>query len=328
MPPRLHVPFGDSSLPPRSPQAPSFSNAPPPRRSGRALAAAFALTAAFHLASAPDARAYCRTTTVPVEAGYNPVATGMCMMAGKPIAWPQATRVGYELDQSASVQVDLTSFTTAADRAFDAWNTVACPFGDGGSANPNITAFDDGTVDAALVAVDCGFVQCGPTVHDSHHVITFRDKEFVSNDPTSTIALTIVTYGVTSGTIFDADMEINTAQYSISVVRPTPSGSYDLQSIITHEAGHFLGLAHSQVDGAAMDAFYPPGRPITLTADDDDGICAIYPPPAAGTPGPSAVGGCAVASVAGSRGGFIAGGALLLALAGVLRRRRRERCGR
>src|SRR5207253_3428908 len=131
-------------------------------------------------------------------------------------------------------------------------------------APPNIAAFQRGTVDAAQVSVDCGFVDCGATTHDPHHVITFRDREFISTDPTSTIALTIVTYGVTTGTIFDADMEINSAQYSISVVRPTPAGSYDLQSIITHEAGHFFGLAHSQVEGAAMDAFYPPGRPITL----------------------------------------------------------------
>jgi hypothetical protein len=65
-----------------------------------------------------------------------------------------------------------------------------------------------------------------------------------------------------------------------------PPNSFDLQSILTHEAGHFLGMAHTDKSCQAagnncptMDAMYRPGSSDfrTLEQDDIDGICAIYP---------------------------------------------------
>ncbi len=56
-----------------------------------------------------------------------------------------------------------------------------------------------------------------------------------------------------------------------------PNGYYDLASILTHEAGHFLGLAHSAETSAVMYAHYHPGQNV-LTPDDVGGICSIYPP--------------------------------------------------
>src|ERR1019366_8185381 len=51
---------------------------------------------------------------------------------------------------------------------------------------------------------------------------------------------------------------------------------YDLGSILTHEAGHFLGLAHTADTSAVMYASYSPGATV-LTPDDVAGICSIYP---------------------------------------------------
>jgi hypothetical protein len=278
---------------------------------------ALASAAASLVLAASDARAYCRTTTIPPAAGYDPAAAGSCWTQGRPVAWPAGQRIGYELDQSASAEVDLADFTTAADEAFTAWNTAMCPSRDGGA--PNIFAYESGTVDAALVSTDCGLVECGPTIHDAHHVITFRDSSWSSTDPANTLALTIVTYGVSSGTIFDADIEINSSQHPISVADPLPANAYDLRSILTHEAGHFFGLAHSQEASAVMYAYYRP-ESIALTADDVDAICAVYGPSKGGG------GGCALTSAPASSHAFAAG--VVVAVAVSARRRRRRRPSR
>ena len=57
---------------------------------------------------------------------------------------------------------------------------------------------------------------------------------------------------------------------------------FDLQSILTHEAGHFLGLAHSPDAEATMAAQYYEGTTTfrSLAADDVAAVCAAYPPKA------------------------------------------------
>jgi hypothetical protein len=73
-------------------------------------------------------------------------------------------------------------------------------------------------------------------------------------------------------------MELNSTQ-RLSVEDPVPGNAYDLQSIVTHEAGHFLGLAHSQVASATMWPNYMSGTETfrMLDPDDVDGICAVFP---------------------------------------------------
>lgn len=129
------------------------------------------------------------------------------------------------------------------------------------------------------------------------------------------VALTTVIHDADTGRIYDADIEVNgwdglgegtpfgtTRDHGWWFTCGDPAGlpacaTYgqrdcafiDLQNTMTHEAGHFLGLAHP-CEGASC-AVQPELRPYTmypstgpgetekrtLHADDVAGLCAIYP---------------------------------------------------
>ena len=280
-------------------------------RSKVALAAAAGLGGALAALAAPrDASAYCRTTTIHEPIPYNPVQSG-CWEQGSPLAWGGGQTVYYSISEAASSQISLADATRVAQIAFNQWNTAQCASG----KPPNVQVHDGGPVSAQAAATDCGLVDCDPTVHDPLHVIVFDDAAWPHNDPNNTLALTTVTYGVDSGEIFDADVEINSAQHTLSAQYPPPAGAFALQAILTHEAGHFFGLAHATSSEPVMYAQYQVTS-VALTQDDVDGVCSTYPA--------QTKTGCACDAAPTAPGGwaFAAGGGL--AVAAVVRRRRRR----
>jgi hypothetical protein len=96
-----------------------------------------------------------------------------------------------------------------------------------------------------------------------------------------------------SGQILDADIYFNPGDSQVSYATPAALAanphSHDLESLLTHELGHFLGFSHSAVWNAMMYPYAPaPGtftgmRPATQRADaplgDDDrnGLRVLYP---------------------------------------------------
>jgi hypothetical protein len=252
--------------------------------------------------------AYCRTTTVHEPAGYDPAVDG-CWPQGTPLHWA-AGDVTYVLSQAASRQVSLADAERVAQVSFAAWGDAQCSGG-----HPGLQTSFGGTIDAAAAADDCGLVQCDPTFHDPQHVIVFDDAMWPHNDPSNTIALTTVTYGVDDGVIFDADIEVNTHDHTITAVEPPQAGTIDLQAVLTHEAGHFYGLAHATDVHSVMYAFYQPGA-ITLTKDDIAGVCAASAPSSSSTHHGCA---CGAAVPGGGEWWAVAGGAAFLAFT---RRRR------
>lgn len=107
----------------------------------------------------------------------------------------------------------------------------------------------------------------------------FRDDTRPHPAAEDALGLTATTFDTVTGDILDADVELNGTVdlSSSSMVEP---GRYDLLSLLTHEAGHFLGLAHSNQPGATMQPIYMVGTDDWRTLSDDDiaGICAVYPP--------------------------------------------------
>jgi hypothetical protein len=229
----------------------------------RTGAAALAFGIAL-LASSTRAWAYCRTITAPIPADVDQTTTCYSPPGAIPLWWSNAC-VGFSVQQNASTQIDLADAESHSLAAFQRWMNASCS----GGGSPSIAVSDEGPVSCDLV----GYSATGP----NQHTIIFRDTSWPHDDPFNTLALTTVTFNTDTGEIYDADIEVNTAQTQITVNTTPGPNQFDYDSIITHEAGHFLGLAHTPDETAVMYAHYKPGS-YSLTSDDIAGICAIYAP--------------------------------------------------
>lgn len=228
----------------------------------RALIAAFALGA---LTAPQAAHAYCRTTTKPLPANYSP--SRGCYTDGLFLYWRNAC-VSYSINENASRTIPYQEAKRVIDQAFQTWMDARCAET---GAPPGISVTDTGGAECDEVRYNSD----GP----NQNLIVFRDDGWPYQDPNSTLGLTTVTFNAETGEIYDADMEINSSGRNLSTTNQVPANGFDLASVVTHEAGHFLGLAHATNSNSTMYASYKPGTTAlrTLTADDVAGVCAIYP---------------------------------------------------
>lgn len=116
---------------------------------------------------------------------------------------------------------------------------------------------------------------------DGVPMLSFQDPEHACNG--SCLAATFTGYYQqrNDGTyrIYDADI-VTSTRYDFTSTREGDgcSGEFYIEGVQTHEAGHGLGLAHSNVAGSTM---YPSvaacdNGPASLSQDDKDGIQALY----------------------------------------------------
>jgi hypothetical protein len=226
--------------------------------------AAFALAVVTALATPGTALAFCRTSVCNGNTSQvcTPAGPGDC---GTPLVWKSAC-VGFWMQDSASSQIGLALATSVVETAFTNWTNVDC----GGGAHPSIVVKEGGNVSCHTAEYN----QDGANAN----IIMFDDASWPYGDTTSALALTTVTYDLDSGAIFDADMELNS--HDAMFTTSDSNVQVDLPSIVQHESGHFLGLAHSQDAEATMFASYTDHDISlrTLDADDIAAICATYPP--------------------------------------------------
>lgn len=220
-----------------------------------------AITSAL-LFVAEDAVAFCRTTTVPVAADFDPTPT-RCWDEGRPLYHPSQC-LPYRLSTRDSPAIPNAILSDKLRRAFAAW-TSPNP-----SCVPGIFVFELAPVsDTPIVGYRPG--------ERGRNIIAVVD-DWTHNDPQNTLMLTTITFRPDTGEIFDADMEISSNR-PWSTTDVPPSDGYDLDSALTHEAGHFLGFAHVADSNAVMYTSYVPGTSSmrTLTSDEHAAICWVYP---------------------------------------------------
>jgi hypothetical protein len=216
------------------------------------------------LAVASSAHAFCRETTVPVDPAYNQPT---CWPQGLPVYWASSC-VGYSLQKDASQQVSLDEAQQTMTAAFAQWTSASCTAPSSG--NPSIDV-------RYLGEVSCHEAKYDPNGANAN-IVMFDDDAWPYPNAVGaeTLALTRITYVVSTGELRDADIEVNTAQNTFSL--DGTGSNPDLPSVLTHEAGHFLGLAHSFDPQATMYSRYVGTSMRDLAADDVAGICSIYAP--------------------------------------------------
>jgi hypothetical protein len=209
-----------------------------------------------------------------------------------------------------------------------------------------------------------------PVANDARNIVVFRTQSWDDAfHPDAAVALTSVTKKH-DGRILDADIEINAATQAWGNLDPgspdfTPGNGlnvpFDLQNAITHEFGHFIGLAHTcqgladpaqlidnngnpvpecdfapaSIKATTMFAMIDQASAETskrvLSQDDVDGVCAIYPaaqdPHACMLDLPDDGCGCATGRAPGADRGGLAVVVVALALA-LVRTGRGRRAGR
>ena len=270
-----------------------------------------------------DASAYVwyRTTvpcaandTCPAALGTCNTATHYCTGEGPPMRWfrPETTvRVATAVPE----EIDWDTMNGIVEASYAPW--VDLP----GCKLPQVDVV--GTTDAVSITTPTALKD-----EPDNIVVFIKTTNAWRQLPGTTgtqIALTFIANNYETGEIIDADIAINDAGFKFTTADDATSG-VDLLSALTHECGHFFGMAHSLQSNATMYASY--GSDIasrtnarTLEQDDVDGVCALYEDvpawedPNATTPGTP--GGCAGAG-GGSRPALFA-----FAVLGLLAVRRR-----
>jgi len=181
-----------------------------------------------------------------------------------------------------------------------AWDGIGAVWPDEAFPLPYEVSADFGELDdaEALAAVQAGFdtwaaVECAQVsftylgrtdatdfgAADGRNLVLYAQSGWP--DDASLVSAPAVTVEGTS--IVDADLALNAVNYAWST---DGDGRVlmDLQSAVTHEVGHLLGLWHSTTTDATLNPAND-GHPLArdLAQDDIDGVCALYPRDAAGT---------------------------------------------
>jgi hypothetical protein len=266
------------------------------------------------------AQAFCRATTI--EGTED--SCRVCETAGYPLAW-EHPEIEYIFNERGFPGFSDAQLRGIVRTAVDQWQSVTC---DGTRIELDVQASPDTT-------------DLGPrenTVAPYVNVFGYLSGAQWSAedyDPHA-FAQTNVRYQRTSGVIAGADIWFNGGIGEFGVC---PMGgcadlfsTVDLPNVVTHEVGHFFGLAHSHIKGSTMACDALPGQTDkrSLEPDDRRGMCAMYPPQQA-FQGPYEQGtwteaktddGCSVAAPARDRGHAFSG--LCLGLLASLWLRRRQ----
>jgi Matrixin len=292
------------------------------------------------------AQAFCRSTTcIDCAAGSSESCkdgkvcdrdNNGCKAEGAPLYWAKSeVHVAYHRDTSPFPNATQSEVWSALRIASQIWSDVECTDVDGKKRPTSLIVIEDEQSDVQIP------VLVGPNDdYQKQNLILFRTKGWPYPKAVGeTIAVMKPVFsnkGTSAGQFLRARIEINASEFKFSLpdqAAPADQDYKDLVAVVTHEMGHYLGLAHSNAPNSIMTDNYCAqqttrcnGRPIAeqrrLADDDVAGICAIYPPKAATPDMPQEAGcSCGLRNSSDSSAGAVSCGVALALCFGACRRR-------
>lgn len=178
------------------------------------------------------------------------------------VKWPSST-ITYRINPAQGTNITgARSLTQVFNASFAAWDNLS-------TADISITQGPD-------VSATTTYSGSSP---DSINILktNMTQSEYLSAAGDS-LAVTINVYN-DNGILVDSDILFNPGILYSTEITNTPVDRYDLQSVATHEIGHFLGLDHSSILAATMFPTIGEGTNYArvLSADEVSAIGAVYP---------------------------------------------------
>jgi hypothetical protein len=259
------------------------------RKAFRSLKAATTLllcAAAVAVGFASEARAFCRMKINSADSD-KVVTSDTCHSAGIALAWKKRC-ISYAVSKRILIDEDngqtlgpnsnppYQDVVDMVNASFRTWTDILC---DGEPVDLEIEQLPEPS--------ECSEPQQnleGPNVNSIAFVWDWEERGYDDN----AFAVTSVFANTKSGEILGVDMELNETQGNLGDCCPNGlcrniycfnHGIVDIQNVITHEAGHFFGLGHSNVKDASMYSQAEVGETSkrALQSDDIEGFCSIYP---------------------------------------------------
>jgi Matrixin len=218
------------------------------------------------LLSSQPAMAFCRTTTCNQNKPSDNCKKDEndCEITAPKIYW-KSNCVRFNFQRFGTQDLLPEETKLGVLDGFGKWQTATCA--DGNRTSLTFTVGEDVWVKKTE------YNESGKNVN----VVFFRDDDWPYKGIDGTLATTSVSFDKKTGEIWDADIAINSANNTFTI--EDKKVEFDLRSVVLHEAGHFIGIAHSNDGTAVMAPTYNPGTVHRdLEKDDVDALCDIYPP--------------------------------------------------